>query len=112
MTGSAETQGEVADSIHGDAAEPIVHVGIDHRGLLVNERRRRITDLVPANACERYGLNRVVDDQRLVITEVAVGYPEHHPVAQSIHFFPRVRLRNTRQSYIASADLAVLRYGD
>jgi hypothetical protein len=69
----ARTQGEVADSIHGDAAEPIVHVGIDHGGLLVNDRRRRITDLVPTHACDRSALNRVVDDQRLVITEVAVG---------------------------------------
>src|SRR5260370_7675 len=70
MTRSAEAQREVADFIHRDAAQPIAHVGIDHRGLLVNEPSCRITDLVPTHTYERSSVNRVIDDQRLVITEV------------------------------------------
>src|SRR5260370_11860406 len=50
MTGSAEAEGEIADFIHGDAAEPRGHVRPDRRGRRGTSRSRGITIPAPRNA--------------------------------------------------------------
>src|SRR6476659_1673317 len=50
--------------------------------LLKNEgNSARTANLVPAHAKTRIATDHMANDQRFVITEVAVGKPEHEPVA-------------------------------
>ena len=46
---------------------------------------------------EAVGIHRVVDDERLVVAEVAVGQPVHQPVAERVQLLARAGLRNTER---------------
>jgi hypothetical protein len=80
LAGRAETQRRIANMVHGNAAEPIIHVWIFERSLLVNRWRRGITDLVPAHGSKWSTSNCVIDDQGFMIAEVAIGQAEHHSI--------------------------------
>ncbi len=58
-------------------------------------RGARAADLVPAESgASGLGADGVVDDERLVVAEVAVDEPVHQTVAEGLELLRRVELGN------------------
>ena len=96
----AVAAGDVTGLVHRDRAHPAV-LGIRRkRALLVHTERpagrRRLAELVPAHSDAAPRGDGMIDDQRLVVTEVAIGEPVHQPVPERVELLARSRLRNAR----------------
>ncbi len=90
------SEGHVAVSVHRDRTHPSEAVVRGVGPLLVDRRRgARAADLVPADG-RAAGLraNGVVDDERLVVAEVAIGQAVHDALLQRLEQLRRVELRH------------------
>src|SRR5438034_736214 len=80
------TVGDVTDAVHRSAAHPPVTRVRGVCALLVDGRRcARASDLVPADSAAACGRgDAVVQHERLVVAEVAVGEPVHDTVGERV----------------------------
>ncbi len=90
-TGGAETDREVALAVHRRTAHPAPgRVGLIGAFLEDGNRtRRNVAELKPANAGDAARADSEVANQRFVVAKVAIGEPEHKPVADAIEFVRR-----------------------
>ena len=81
----AVAESDVADFVHGDAAHPAI-VGVGRVGALLRDHRivARRLNLIPAHAAAAADRDRVIDDQRFVTAEVAIGEAIHQAVGQRV----------------------------
>ena len=92
----AEAEADVARLVLGDAAHPAV-VGIGRIGALLKDAQgvtATRAQLVPADADRATGGDAVIDDQRLVVAEVAVGEAVHEAVGKGVQLLRSARLRD------------------
>src|SRR5205807_4144124 len=91
----AETEAHVAGMVHGDAAHPAI-VGVRRVGSLLidGEAAAGNAQLVPTDPDRATGADAVVDDEGLVVAEVAVGEAVHEPVGEGVELLAGARLGN------------------
>src|SRR6266702_2008671 len=107
----AETERHIAVLIHRDATQPEVNVRVIERLLLVNKRNgARAANLVPAHRCQRPSSDRMIHNQRFMVTKVSVGQAEHHAIAEPVELLAGWWLGNARQCDGAGANLAICRH--
>src|SRR5262249_12572826 len=90
----AVAESDVSCAIHRNAAHPAVARG-QRVGSLLDDRRRcpRTPYLVPADSSDApTRVHRVVDDERLVVTEVSIGESRHQSIADGVERLRRVGL--------------------
>ena len=97
--GDAEAQADASGLVHRDAAHPAV-ARVGRVGPLLEDGQVAAArpELVPADAGGRTGRDAVVYDERLVVTEVAIGEPVHHTVGERVEPLQRPGLRDASAS--------------
>ena len=91
----AEAEAHVAGVVHGDAAHPAI-VGVRRVGSLLidGEAAAGNAQLVPTHPDRAARGDAVIDDQGLVVAEVAVGEAVHEPVGEGIELLAGAGLGN------------------
>src|SRR5262249_41353768 len=107
----AVADGEVARLVHRDAAHPAVRAVARGGRVLLEDRGRRPrrTELVPAHAGRpvRAGVDGVVENERLVIAEVAVPEAVHQAVGERRELLGAALLRDAVARLVVARGLEV-----